>query len=146
MVNSPLQWANTTTGVLSALGSITGLTSNEAVASLAFNTVNNKMYLTTHVDGELYFRLYTLNLSSREAAYIGGEDANLTDIAINNLGECYGTAAIGLIVKVNLSNGSMEIIGDQSYNSTGFRQGLCFDREAGTLWLSGWSIDSNRGE
>ncbi len=147
VINSPLQTVDTATGVLTTLGLITGLTgSSEAIASLAFNPENNKMYFTSHVDGEVYFRLYTLNLSSREATFIGGGDANLTDIAINNSGECYGTAAIGLIVKVNLSTGSIEIIGDQGYNSIGFRQGLCFDRETETLWLSGWNIDSNRAE
>ncbi len=147
VANSPLQILDTTTGILTTLGSISGLTAtNEQIWTLALNPLNNKMYITT-IDGVLVrYKLYTLDLSNREATYIGYGDFIITDIAINNSGLCIGTIGAGLIISVNLTDGTNKIIGDQGYNSDGHRQGLCFDRETDSLWLSGWNSDLNRGE
>ncbi len=142
--NYMLQTLDTATGVLSDVGRVTGLPFSNNRNTLAYNILNNKMYITLAPSGELY----SFDLNTRTATFIGLSGGyNYTDIAINSLGQCYAVAAnLNQLLSINLTTGAATSIGNLGYDALNFVQGLCFDKETGTLYLSAWNNDSVRAE
>ncbi len=139
---SPLQTLDTTSGVLTPLGAITGINS-EQVLGMAFNPVNNTMYITTITAG--FDNLYTLNLSSRVATLVGSTGQNLFGIGINSTGQCYGVNLTDFLVSINLTNGTSSQIGAIGFDAN-FIQGLGFDRSTDTLWYAAYNNTVGQGQ
>jgi len=139
---SPLQTLDTVTGVLTTLGAITGIGS-EQVLSLSFNKVNNTMYLTTTVTGG--DKLYTLDLTTRAATLIGNAGQNFFGIAINSTGQCYAISIDDNLYSINLASAAGTLIGPIGFDAN-FIQGLSFDRQTDTLWYAAYNNTALRGE
>ncbi len=139
---SQLQRLDTTSGVLTPLGAITGINS-EQVLGMAFNPVNNTMYITTITAG--FDNLYTLNLSSRVATLVGSTGQNLFGIGINSTGQCYGVNLTDFLVSINLTNGTSSQIGAIGFDAN-FIQGLGFDRSTDTLWYAAYNNTVGQGQ
>lgn len=140
--NSPLQTLDTVTGVLTQLGSISGIGS-EQVLGMSFNPVDNKMYITTITAG--FDNLYTLDLVTRVATLVGSTGDNFFDIAINSTGQCYGVSVNDNLKSINLTNGSSTVIGNIGFDAN-FIQGLSFDRSTDSLWYAAYNGTTGAGE
>ncbi len=139
---SQLQRLDTTTGVLTPLGSITGI-NNEQVLGMSFNIVNSTMYITTITAG--FDNLYKLNLSSRVATLVGSTGQNMFGIAINTQGQCYGVNLTDFLVSIDLSNGASAQIGAIGFDAN-FIQGLSFDRSTDSLWYAAYNNTVGQGQ
>ena len=139
---SPLQSLDTATGVLTNLGAITGLGA-EQVLGMAFNSVNNTMYLTTTVAGS--DKLYTLDLTTRVATLVGSPGQNFFDIAINSTGMAYGVSIADNLYSIDLTTGLATLIGPIGFDAN-FIQGIGFDRQTDTLWYAAYNNTVMRGE
>ncbi|HRI84647.1 MAG TPA: T9SS type A sorting domain-containing protein [Ignavibacteria bacterium] len=140
--SSPLQSLDTSTGVLTNLGTITGL-GTEQVLGMAFNPVNNTMYLTTTIAGS--DKLYTLDLTTRAATLVGSPGQNFFDIAINSTGQAYGVTISDNLYSIDLSTGLATLIGPIGFDAN-FIQGIGFDRQTDTLWYAAYNNTVQRGE
>lgn len=139
---SPLQTLDTTTGVLTTLGSITGIGS-EQVLGMSFNPVNNKMYIST-ITAALD-NLYTLDLVTRVATLVGNTGQNMFDIAFNSTGLCYAISITDNLVSINPATGVGTVIGPIGFDAN-FIQGICFDRSTDTLWYAAYNNTASAGQ
>ncbi|MBS1550469.1 MAG: T9SS type A sorting domain-containing protein [Bacteroidetes bacterium] len=139
---SPLQTLDTTTGVLTTLGAISGIGS-EQVLGMSFNPVNNKMYISTITSG--LDNLYTLDLVTRVATLVGPTGQNMFDIGINSTGQCYAISVADNLISVNLTTGAGTIIGPIGFDAN-FIQGICFDRSTDTLWYAAYNNSAGQGQ
>jgi len=139
---SPLQTLDTTTGVLTSLGSITGIGS-EQVLGMSFNPVNNKMYITTITAG--LDNMYTLDLTTRVATLVGSTGQNMFDISFSSTGACYGISVADNLISINPATGNGTIIGPIGFDAN-FIQGICFDRSTDTLWYAAYNNTAGAGQ
>jgi Secretion system C-terminal sorting domain len=139
---SPLQTLDTVSGVLTTLGSISGIGS-EQVLGMSFNTVTNTMYITTITTG--LDNLYTLNLTTRVATLVGNTGQNMFGIAINSVGVCYAVSVLDNLLSINLTTGVGTIIGPIGFDAN-FIQGLSFDRSTDTLWYAAYNNSVGQGQ
>ncbi|MEP7145414.1 MAG: T9SS type A sorting domain-containing protein [bacterium] len=140
--NSPLQTLDTVTGVLTTLGPITGLGS-EQVLGMSFNFLTNKMYITTITPS--LDNLYTLDLTTRTVTLVGSTGQNLFDISINSTGQCYGISINDNLISINLTTAAGTIIGPIGFDAN-FIQGISFDRSTDTLWYAAYNQTAGAGQ
>ncbi|MDQ3141859.1 MAG: DUF4394 domain-containing protein, partial [Bacteroidota bacterium] len=137
--NSPLQTLDTVTGVLTTLGPITGIILDyKKPLGMSFNVLTNTMYLSYSLDWSPDDYLYSLNLSTRVATYIGAIGENLFDIAINSTGQCYGITVNDNLVSINLTTAAVTVIGPIGFDGD-FFSGVSFDRSTDTLWYAAYN-------
>jgi hypothetical protein len=143
-VGSPLQTLDTVTGVLTTLGSITGIGGSEQVLGMSFNPADNKMYISC-INGTTSDNLYTLNLSTRVATLVGGTNQNMFDIGFNSTGLCYGISITDNLISINPATGNGTVIGPIGFDAN-FIQGICFDRGTDTLWYAAYNNSVGAGQ
>ncbi|HEY6435473.1 MAG TPA: hypothetical protein VIY47_02705, partial [Ignavibacteriaceae bacterium] len=131
---------NTSTGAITPLGAITGATN---INGITFNPVNSNYYLITGTD------FYSFNVTTRVATLIGnmGVAGSLfIDLAFNNSGVCYAYDLItDAAYTINPGTGVATLLGPLGYDAN-FGQGMSFDNETNTLYLSSFNNGTFTGQ
>lgn len=133
---------DTTTGVFTQLGRITGLPAASNTSGLTWDYSTNTMYLCNLVGGVA--TLYTLNLTTRVATSVGPIlTGTVIDIAANNSGQLYGirfAPAQGVsdsLISINKLTGAGTTIGPLGVD-VNFAHGLDFDPATDSLFYPGY--------
>jgi hypothetical protein len=133
---------NTTTGVVSLLGSITGLSGN-LPNGISYNPTNSTYYIIT---SEF---LYSFNVTTRVATLIGNMGIQFSafiDLCFNEAGACYAydiyTDAAYIL---NPATGEATLLGPLGYIAN-YGQGMSYDMETSTIYLSAFNFDTGTGQ
>jgi hypothetical protein len=140
-----------TTGFVTNVGTVSGVDNGYTITSMAFEPNTKTMYLgaTTGADS----KLYTINISSATATFIGNIGAQaLITLAINNAGSMYGIdIATDNLIKIDRLTGTATTIGAIGYDLN-YAQDADFDPANDSLYLFGYanegillSIDTTTG-
>ena len=136
---STLITINTTTGVQTVLGAITGVTGGQTITAMGYHPGSNTMYLgTTNVT---LSQLYTLNTTTRVATLVGTVTncAGLIAIGVNCAGEIYGTDIVGDNgVKINPTTGAGTVLGPLGVNIN-YAQDADFEFGSNILYLAAYT-------
>lgn len=140
---------DTITGAFTSSTVLTGLSSTERIYGMAFNTVDNKMYISTHNDftGKNY--IHTLDQNTGSVTFgtlILNVSFAISEIAINAEGKCYGIDSDNKLFQINLTNGSISLIKSFAYLAESNYAGLSFEKETGLLWYSSFNQTVLAGE
>ncbi len=144
VVSSPdtLYSVDTTTGVFTSLGQITGLPPGSNTSGLTWDYSSNTMYLCNLSGG--IATLYTLNLASRVATPVGTILTGIViDIAASNSGQLYGikfasTAGVSdSLISINKATGAATTVGPLGVD-VNFAHGLDFDPVTDSLFYPGY--------
>ncbi len=137
---------DTTTGVITTIGPLTGLAAGHTVTGMAFDKTQSLMYgLSTN---GTVGTLYTVNLSTGALTTVAGTTAGSAlpiDIAINSAGIMY-SADIGTDVLniINKTTGAATTVGPLGINLN-FAQGMCIDPGTDSLFLAAYIGTGNSG-
>jgi len=130
---------NTTTGVQTVLGAITGVTGGQTITSMGYHPGSNTMYLgSTNIT---ISQLYTLNTTTRVATLVGTVTncAGLIAIGVNCAGEIYGVDIVGdNSVKINPTSGAGTVLGPLGFNAN-YAQDADFEFGSNILYLASYS-------
>lgn len=127
-----------TTGTVTNIASITGVTSGQTVTALGWNAANSTMYLgSTNVTTS---ELYTINLATAAATLVGAVTncEGLIALAIDCAGNGYGVDLISNnLIGIDLSTGAGTQIGDLGFDPN-YAQDADFEPSTGTLYLAAY--------
>ncbi|NWG28822.1 MAG: T9SS type A sorting domain-containing protein [Ignavibacteriaceae bacterium] len=133
---------NTTTGAVTLLGTINGL-SGDLPNGITYNPANSMYYL---ISAE---KFYSFNVSTRVATLIGSmsiPNSLFIDLCFNDAGACYAydiyTSAAYII---NPTTGAATLLGPLGYLPN-YGQGMSYDMETGTIYLSAFNYETNTGQ
>lgn len=133
---------NTSTGVVTQIGAITG-TSGDQINGISYNPANGGYYLISATN------FYSLNISTRVATLIGNmgiAGSAFIDLCFNPAGVCYSyelTTDAAYII--NISTGVATQLGVLGYDAN-FGQGMSYDMETNTIYLSAFNNTTFTGQ
>jgi hypothetical protein len=139
---SALYLFNTTTGSVTLLGPINGL-SGDLPNGITYNPANSTYYIISTE------KFYSFNVSTRTATLIGSmsiPNSLFIDLCFNDAGACYAydiyTSAAYII---NPTTGAATLLGQLGYLPN-YGQGMSYDMETGTIYLSAFNYETNTGQ
>jgi hypothetical protein len=139
---SALYLFNTTTGSVTLLGPINGM-AGDLPNGITYNPANSTYYLISALS------LYSFNLGTRLATLIGNmgiQNGAFIDLCFNEAGACYAydvyTSSAYIL---NPATGAATLLGPLGYLAN-FGQGMSYDMETGTIYLSAFNYDTGTGQ
>ena len=135
---STLITINTTTGVQTVLGAITGVTGGYTITAMGYHPGSNTMYLgATNLT---ISQLYTLNTTTRVATLKGTITGckGLIAIGVNCAGEIYGVDIVNdNAYKINPTTGAGTLLGPLGFNAN-YAQDADFEFASNILYLAAY--------
>ena len=129
-----------TLGTVTTVDTITGVNSGQTITGMGFNHATGTMYLASTSFALAVSELYTVDLTTAAATFIGTvtNAADLFTLAVNGQGEIYGfDAANDNLIKIDPASGAGTIIGSVGVNVRKGSQDTDFDPATGDLyWAS----------
>jgi hypothetical protein len=136
--NNILVKIDTTTGSITALGTVSGIAS---ATGLAWDPTTNTMYAMNYATNSF---LGTLNLTTRVFTQLGGSVTGIViDIACSNGGQIYGVnISDDMLWSINKTTGAGTMIGSLGA-SANYAQGMSWDRTVDSCY---WASYTSLGE
>ncbi len=140
---------DTTTGVLTQIGTMTGVTSP---TGMAWDYTTNQMYVLNLNSTSGTVQLGTLNLTTGVWTGIGSPatSGTIIDIGINNAGMVYGhrfttSTSNSEIVSINKTTNAVTLIGPTGFIGY-YAQGMAFDHTTDSCFLSAYNYSTSAAE
>lgn len=140
---------DTTTGVLTQIGTMTGVTSP---TGMAWDYTTNQMYVLNLNSTSGTVQLGTLNLTTGVWTGIGSPatSGTIIDIGINNAGMVYGhrfttSTSNSEIVSINKTTNAVTLIGPTGFIGY-YAQGMAFDHTTDSCFLSAYNYSTSAVE
>ncbi len=132
------------TGTCTSLGYMSGM-GNDNPNGISYNPVNHTYYMVG------FFGLYSLNINTLAASFIGnfqGNSGYIMELCFDENGTCYVYEINSNPSKayiMNISNASLTPLGDIGFVPI-YEQGMSYDFETHTIYISAFNGNTNTGQ
>jgi len=131
-----------TTGVITLIGSITGMGADQ-VNGFKYNPANDSYYIVSSNN------FFSFDLSSRVATLIGplnNSGGLMIDLCFDAAGTCYAyDLGLDNAYTINVATGNATLLGSLGYDAN-YGQGMAYDFETNTIYLSAFNNSTVTGQ